>query len=138
MEAAYCGCVMNELVGGERFVGVEEAVEEVDVQAATYIVAGKTVVVVIANGGAVAGGTPVHPSRGWWDQNGDVVDDTGTVDSRDIEASRSVPLAGQEGEGRVDTRKADYIPLVGDRCIEVGRTMPAGVHRVMRKRTMEK
>ena len=68
-----------------------------------------------------------------------VVDGTGTVGgSRDIEASHLVPSAGQDAEGRADTRMVDYIPLVGDRCTEVGHTMRAEVHRVTHKRTTGK
>lgn len=63
---------------------------------------------------------------------------TGTVGSTDIEASRLVLTAGQEGEDRVDMRKADYIPFEDDRCTEVVHTMRVEVRRVMRKRTTEK
>jgi hypothetical protein len=66
------------------------------------------------------------------------VDGTGTVGSKDIEASRPVPLAVQEGEDMMDTRKAGCIPFVGDRCTEVGHMMQAEVRIGMRRRTTEK
>ena len=61
-----------------------------------------------------------------------------TAGSRDIEASRLAPLAAQRGEDREGTCKRDCVPSVGDQNTEVGHTIPAEVHKVMRKRRTEK
>lgn len=56
---------MNELVAGERSVGVGEVVKGEDgAQAATCIAVGVSVAVVIGNAGVAADGTPVRPSKG--------------------------------------------------------------------------
>lgn len=130
---------MNESTAEEHFVGVGEVVGEGDdVQAATCIAGGTVVVVVIVNVGVVAGGTPVPPSRGWWDQNGGVVDDTGRAGSMDTGASRLVPSEVREEVGSVGTCKADYIPPAGGQCTGVVRMMLGEVHKVTRKRRREK
>jgi len=61
----------------------------------------------------------------------------GTAGSRDIEASRLVPLAAQE-EDRADTYKRGYMTPVGDQYIEVDHMMLAEARKGMRKRRMEK
>lgn len=60
------------------------------------------------------------------------------VGSRDIEESVLGPLAGREGEDRVDTCRLDCIPFADDRYIEVGHTMLEEVRKVMHKRTKGK
>ena len=62
----------------------------------------------------------------------------GKADSRDIEASRLVPLAAQEGVDRVDTCKREYIPSVCGQCTGVGHTMLGEARRVSHKRRTEK